>query len=83
MWSTRIKISASVAAAALAAFGAYNFRASTLASAWLALLGACFLVIAWRLATGRRRHEGLHDPALSTLVFPPESKFAQSVFTRD
>ena len=57
---------------------AYASRALLLGAVLFALL--CAGVIGVRfLRAGRERGALLHDPAVSTLVFPPESKFRQSV----
>lgn len=76
MVSSPLRLLATVAAASALAWAAYEGRAMLLAGALLALLcGGLFL---WMKA-GRGRDDTLHDPAVSTLVFPPESKFQQSV----
>jgi len=80
MLSPGLKSFAFIAAAAAAAVGAYASRGMPLVSMLLALLCAALVGGAWRAA--RRRADSLHDPAISTLVFPPESKFRQSVLPR-
>lgn len=63
-------------AAAAAAMAAYVLRAMPLACAPLALLCIAMLVSIWR-TVARSSEDTLHDPAISTLVFPPESRFRQ------
>lgn len=70
-----------LAAAAAAGWGAYESRGTPLVSALLALACAGFVGFAWVKAS-RRKSDFLHDPAVSTLVFPPESKFPQSVLPK-
>jgi hypothetical protein len=62
--------------AALAA--TYASRAILLGIVALGLFGVGYFV-ARRIQAARKRGALLHDPAISTLVFPPESKFRQSV----
>ena len=81
MLSRWIRTLASLAAAAGAAWGAYANRGTPLAFALLALVCAGLIGFAW-VRAGRGRVDGLHDPAVSTLVFPPESKFQQSVLPK-
>jgi hypothetical protein len=65
-------------AAAALLLAAYASRAILLGAVLFALL--CAIVIGVRmLRAGRERGALLHDPAVSTLVFPPESKFRRSV----
>ena len=78
MLSSHARLLAAAAAAAVV-WVAFEHRGWPLAAALLALLGGTTIGILW-LRAGRRRDGGeLHDPAISTLVFPPESKFQQSV----
>jgi hypothetical protein len=49
----------------------------------IVLLGLlCGIVGVLWMRAGRREGEVVHDPAVSTLVFPPESKFQHSVMPR-
>jgi hypothetical protein len=63
-------------AAGLAA--TYASRAILIAVVVVGLLVSACLV-ARRIHAGRKQGTLLHDPGVSTLVFPPESKFRQSV----
>jgi hypothetical protein len=74
MLSTRLPPLAFLVVAAAAGWGAYASRSMPLASALLALLCAGLVAASWRSAR-RDRQAHLHDPAISTLVFPPESRF--------
>jgi hypothetical protein len=66
-------------AAALAAAGvAYASRGTLLTCALFALLSAVLIGLAWRMG-GKASANALNDPSISTLVFPPESKFQPSV----
>ena len=77
MSSTAIR-SLALFAAAGAAWGAYELRGSVVASALLGTL--CVGLLAWgSIRAGRGRSDVLHDAGVSTLVFPPESRFEQSV----
>ncbi|TFZ02659.1 hypothetical protein EZ313_15490 [Ramlibacter henchirensis] len=78
MLSSHLRSLGFIAAAAGAALGAYASRGTPLASAMLALLCAGLLGLLWSRA-GRGRDDDLHDPGISTLVFPPESRFDQPV----
>ena len=79
MLSSPIRSLAFLAAAAAAGWGAYELRGRPVASALLALL--CIVLIALALVRPRRDRgmDALEDAGVSTLVFPPESKFEQSV----
>jgi hypothetical protein len=77
MFSRQVRLFVVVFVAALLA-ASYASRAILLAVVLLGLLGAACLV-ARRIQAGRKHGDLLHDPAVSTLVFPPESKFRQSV----
>ncbi|MEJ7932313.1 hypothetical protein WG922_20235 [Ramlibacter sp. AN1015] len=79
---SRMKFFAFLALAVLAAVGAYDSRESVLSSFSFALACAVCLVMALREKAGKRKADVLHDPALSTLVFPPESKFEESAFRK-
>jgi hypothetical protein len=81
MSSRWIRTFASLAAAAGAAWGAFAHRGTPLTFALLALVCAGLIGFACARAL-RGRTDALHDPAVSTLVFPPESKFQQSVLPR-
>lgn len=78
MMSSRLMSFTSFAAAVAAAGAAYGSRGTILFSAVFALLCAVFLGLGWR-SGGKARGNGLNDPSISTLVFPPESKFQPSV----
>jgi hypothetical protein len=67
-----------MAAAALIAATAYSRFGALFGAGVLALLGLAALCARW-LKSRRAQGAGLHDPGVSTLVFPPESKFHQSV----
>ena len=75
-----IRIALWVAAAGTGA-GAYLSRGFPLVSGLLALAGVCLLALAW-LHGRKRQSDVLSDPAMSTLVFPPESKFQASGLPR-
>lgn len=64
---------AAVALVVLVAWMAYRNGGMLLSGASLGLLGTAFLVFR-RLAAARPRAGLLHDPAVSTLVFPPETR---------
>ena len=72
---------AAVALAASVLWAAYEGGGVLLAGACLALLLFALMGLRW-IGAARRRGEVLHDPAISTLVFPPESKFQSSVIQR-
>jgi hypothetical protein len=77
MFSPQVRLFVVVFVAALLA-ATYASRAALLAVVLLGLLvGACLVVR--RIQAQRRQGALLHDPGVSTLVFPPESKFRQSV----
>jgi hypothetical protein len=78
MLTRPIAPAAYLASAALLGLAAYATRAEPLACAVLLFLSAGAALLGL-MARGRARHEGLHDPSVSTLVFPPESRFPQSV----
>lgn len=72
-----VKLVAGVAVAAVVARIAYGIGGMSLVATGLGLL--CIGVIAFRsLSASRQRADLLHDPAVSTLVFPPESKVRQA-----
>ena len=72
---------AAVALAVSVAWAAYKWGGVLLAGSWLALV--CFALLVFRrLSASRRDADLLHDPAISTLVFPPESQFQSSVLQR-
>lgn len=52
-----------------------------LTSVSLALLCAGLVGLGW-VSARKARADALHDPTVSTLVFPPESKFRNSVQPR-
>jgi uncharacterized membrane protein YjjB (DUF3815 family) len=81
MLSRQLKVIGISAAIAVAAVTALLSFESPLISGLLALACVALLGHAWKRA-GRARSEVLNDYAASTLVFPPESKFPQSVFPR-
>lgn len=60
--------------AAAAGLGAYAARAMPLVVSVLVLLSVSLAGVFWIRARRSSRSQ-LHDPAISTLVFPPESKF--------
>jgi len=63
---------------ALAAAVAWTAYAGSAVLAVAAVLILVCLVLFWARSSGSRlRTELLHDPAVSTLVFPPESKLQQ------
>lgn len=69
-----------LAVAAGGAWAAYKTEGVVLGTALLALICAGVIGFLWKgKGAPRRRSVVLHDPAISTLVFPPESKFRQSV----
>jgi len=78
MVSSRLRSFAFFAAALGAAGAAYASRGTILTSALFALLCAVLIGLGWRSAC-RGKSKGLGDPSVSTLVFPPESKFRPSV----
>jgi hypothetical protein len=80
MLSHQVRLVA-IAAAAAVLSAAYASRGIVLASALFALLCAG-VVGAHCIRAARGRRVVLHDPAVSTLVFPPESKFQHSAFPR-
>jgi hypothetical protein len=67
-----------IAAAALVSWAAYTRLGALVGAGLLALLCGAVLVVLW-VRAGRARRAVLNDPAISTLVFPPESKFQPSV----
>jgi hypothetical protein len=67
-----------IAAAFLASWVAYSKLGPLAGAGLLALLGVAAVGFS-RLKAGRARGASLDDPAISTLVFPPESKFQPSV----
>lgn len=69
---------AAAAVAAAVAWAAYKSGGALLAGVSFVLVMAGFFGLS-RLGASRRGDDVLHDPAVSTLVFPPESKFQQSV----
>lgn len=72
MVTTLLKLFIGVAITAVAAWSAYDGRAILLLAAVLVLCAGLLWV---RLSSVSRRETALlHDPAVSTLVFPPESK---------
>lgn len=76
MLFARLPPLAFLAGAAAAGAGAYATRDMPLVVSVLALLCAWLGGVFW--VRVRRRSQSqvqLHDPAISTLVFPPESKF--------
>src|SRR4051812_37146601 len=77
MTSSHLTSFAFFAAATAAAGAAYASRGSLLASGLFALLCAVLIGLGWRRRATRT--SGLTDPSISTLVFPPESKFQPSV----
>jgi hypothetical protein len=64
--------------AAAVAWVTYDSAGMLLGGAVLAVLCVAFIGLFW-MGGSRRGADVLHDPAVSTLVFPPESKFQQSV----
>ena len=78
MMSSRLLSFASFAAALVAAGAAYASRGTIVSSGVFVLLCAAFMGLAWRIGS-KATANGLHDPSISTLVFPPESKFQPSV----
>jgi hypothetical protein len=81
MMSSRFMSFASFAAAFGAAAAAYASRGTILSSGAFVLLCAVFMGLGLR-SGGKARADGLSDPSISTLVFPPESKFQPSVLPR-
>ena len=81
MFTGHLRSTAALALAAAVAWAAYERSGALLAGAWLALVGLGWVGYAW-ISAARRRADVLHDPAVSTLVFPPESKFQSSVMQR-
>jgi hypothetical protein len=77
MFTPHVKLFFIVLVAAASA-ATYASRATSLGSIALGLLGAGYWV-ARRIQVARKQDALLHDPSASTLVFPPESKFRQSV----
>ena len=78
MMSSRLMSFASFAAALVAAAAAYASRGTILSSGVFVLLCTVFMGLGWRIG-GNARDNGLNDPGISTLVFPPESKCQPSV----
>jgi hypothetical protein len=76
----QIRSIACLCTAAAMAWGAFEHRAAPLISAVLALLCGGLAALVWRAGKGKK--DTLHDPAISTLVFPPESKFEASALPR-
>ena len=81
MFTAFLRAAVAIALAVLVAWGAYTRAGLLLASALVALF--CFGAMAFaRISAARRKGDIVHDPAISTLVFPPESKFQSSVMQR-
>jgi hypothetical protein len=78
MKSSRLTSFVSFAAAFVAAGVAYASRDTPLILGLLALLSTALIGLGWR-AGGRARADGLNESSISTLVFPPESKFQASL----
>jgi membrane protein implicated in regulation of membrane protease activity len=78
MMSSRLMSFASFAAAFAAAAAAYASRGTILSCGCFVVLCAVFMGLGWR-SSGKVTRDGLRDPSISTLVFPPESKFQPSV----
>jgi len=76
----QIRSIACLSAAAAVAWGAFEHRAAPLIWAVLALLCAGLIGLVRRARQGKQ--DTLHDPAISTLVFPPESKFQPSALPK-
>jgi hypothetical protein len=71
------------AAVAAAAWGAYEVRGRPLASALLVLVCLGLVGFGWlKAGAGKGGADDLQDAGVSTLVFPPESKFHESVLPR-
>lgn len=70
-----------IAAAATGA-GAYLSRGAPIVSGLFVLASVSLITYGWVRARRARNSDVLSDPAMSTLVFPPESKFQPSVLPR-
>jgi hypothetical protein len=81
MTTGHLKGTAAVALAVSVAWAAYRSGGALLAGAWLALFCVGLIGFFW-IRASRRNADVFHDPAVSTLVFPPESKFQSSVMQR-
>jgi hypothetical protein len=75
--SARLMSFACFVAAATAGGAAFANYVTPFISGLLALLGVVLFGLGCR--RGTRADGGLNDPSISTLVFPPESKFHASV----
>jgi hypothetical protein len=73
MVTSSLKLVTGFALAAVVAWTVYDRDATVWLTAVLVLLCAGLFWF-WRLGGPRLRADLLHDPATSTLVFPPESK---------
>lgn len=69
-----LRWTAALALAAAVAWAAYKTGGGLLLCAWLALLGVGLIGFI-RISASRKVPDAFYDPAVSTLVFPPESKF--------
>jgi hypothetical protein len=77
MITSSLKLFIGLALAAAVAWNAYDGGAMLLVPAVLMLMLLCLGLFWVRSPSSRLRTELLHDPAVSTLVFPPESKLQQ------
>ena len=67
------------AAAAAAAWGAYDSRATPMISASLVVISVALAMLAWRLSGKRADADIFQDLSVSTLVFPPEARPKRSM----
>jgi hypothetical protein len=76
------RLTSLVCAAAIGAAGlAYASRGAILTCGLFAVLCTVLIGLLWRHHRSGRNSR-LNDPGISTLVFPPESKFQHSVHPR-
>jgi uncharacterized membrane protein YjjB (DUF3815 family) len=81
MFTGHLKGTVAAALAGSVAWAAYKSGGALLAGAWLALFCVGLIGAFW-IHAYRKSADVFHDPAVSTLVFPPESKFQSSVMPR-
>lgn len=74
LWKTVYLLS--IAFPAMVGWMVYGRSAALVAGASIGLLVAG--VAAWTAAKRRHRPDAFHDHAISTLVFPPESRFGRA-----
>ncbi len=81
MRSNQVRSILFLAASGVAAFAAFANRGSLLVAGLLGVLALGLVKLA-AASFGEDRSSALHDPGVSTLVFPPESRFEQSVLPK-